>query len=129
VSSPRGWRVIARHQLGALAASVVDFLVMIGCVHAGLVPVAGTAIGATCGAVTNFTLGRHWIFRASTHGSAPRQAGRYAVASFTSLALNTLGEFVVHDVAHVQYVVARLLVAGFVGLAWNYPVHRAWVFR
>lgn len=119
---------MARHQLGALAATLVDFAVMIGCVHAGLPPVAGTAVGAGSGAVANFSLGRHWIFPAGSPERVRRQAVRYAVVSLASLALNTLGEFVVHDVAHVQYVLARVVVAGVVGLAWNYPLHRAWVF-
>ncbi len=124
----RGWRGVARHQAGALVATLVDFGTMIACVRAGLPPVAGTAIGASCGAVTNFSLGRHWIFRVVSPGRIQGQALRYAIVSLSSLALNTLGEFVVHDVAHVQYIVARLIVAGVVGVGWNYPLHRGWVF-
>ena len=79
-SAPRGkprreWRVLARHQLGALAATGVDFAVMIACVRAGLAPAAGTAIGATCGAAMNFTLGRRWIFPAGTSRDSVRPPG------------------------------------------------------
>ena len=109
-------------------ATLVDFGTMIACVHAGLPPVAGTAIGAGCGAVTNFTLGRHWIFPTRTPGRLDGQALRYGVVSLASLALNTLGEFVVHDLAHVQYVIARVMVSGVVSLGWNYPLQRGWVF-
>ena len=122
------WRVVARHQIGALVATAVDFGTMIALVHAGLSPVAGTAIGASCGATANFTMGRHWIFPADTPARVHRQITRYAIVSAASLGLNTLGEFVMHDVLHMQYVVARLIVAVLVSLAWNYPLHRAWVF-
>jgi putative flippase GtrA len=119
---------LARHQLGALAATIVDFSVMIACVHGGLSPVAGTAVGAACGAVTNFMLGRHWIFPSDSPDRADRQALRYGLVSASSLGLNTLGEFALHNGAHAQYVLARLLVSLTVSLAWNYPLQRVWVF-
>jgi putative flippase GtrA len=119
---------VLRHQLGALVASIVDFSVMIACVHAGLSPVGGTALGAACGAATNFTLARHWIFPSNSPDRAHRQAARYGLVSAGSLGLNTLGEFALHNGAHTQYVLARLLVAVSVSLAWNYPLQRLWVF-
>ncbi|HEY2513965.1 MAG TPA: GtrA family protein [Polyangiaceae bacterium] len=122
------WKVLARHQLGAFAATALDFAIMIACVHAGLPPVAATAIGASCGAVTNFTLARHWIFPAGASGRVHRQAIRYALVSLTSLGLNTLGEYLLVDVAHLHYLLARVLVAGLVGIGWNYTMHRSWVF-
>jgi putative flippase GtrA len=123
-----GWRVVVRHQLGAAAGTLVDFAVMIATVHAGLSPTAGTAVGASAGAVTNFALARHWIFPAGVRVRAQRQAIRYAFVSLVSLGLNTLGEHVVHDLLRVEFVLARALVALAVGLAWNFPLHRAWVF-
>jgi putative flippase GtrA len=119
---------VVRHQLGSLGATLVDFTVMITCVRSGLSPVAGTAIGAACGAVTNFTLGRLWIFPSPAPDRADRQAVRYAVVSLSSLGLNTLGELGVHNGLHVQYVVARMLVSAAVSLGWNYPLQRGWVF-
>lgn len=128
LSHRRGVGSVARHQLGALVASIVNFSVMIACVHAGLSPVAGTALGAACGAATNFTLARHWIFPSDSPDRAYRQAVRYGLVSAGSLGLNTLGEFALHNGAHTQYVLARLLVAVSVSLAWNYPLQRLWVF-
>jgi putative flippase GtrA len=122
------WLVLARHQVGALAATIVDFTTMIVWVHTlGASPVLGTAIGAACGAVTNFVLARRWIFRDSA-GGAPEQALRYALVSLGSLGLNALGEFVAHDVAGIPYVLARVLVALAVGVCWNFPAHRAFAF-
>ena len=46
---------LARHQLGALVATLIDFGVMIALVEVGFVgPVVATAFGAACGALGNF---------------------------------------------------------------------------
>jgi putative flippase GtrA len=121
--------MLGRHQIGGLVAGAVDFGVMILAVEAcHASAVVGTAVGATLGAVTNFTLGRVWIFR-HAQGGAGGQGIRYALVSATSAGLNTLGEHFVHDVARVEYVLARVFVAVAVSLAWNFPMHRWFVFR
>jgi putative flippase GtrA len=123
------WRTLGRHQLGAMIAGGADFGAMIVCVEIlGRTPVTGTAIGATLGALTNFGLGRAWIFRSV--GNPPvAQAARYALVSAASAGWNALGEHVVHDLARVQYVLARALVAVAVSLLWNFPAQRRFVFR
>jgi putative flippase GtrA len=128
-STAAAWRTLARHQVGATAATVVDFGAMILLVEAlGLRPDVATAIGATLGGITNFTLGRAWIFRGHS-GRLGNQAFRYATVSAAGAALNALGEHLVHDRAHVQYVVARALVAIGVSLLWNFPMQREFVFQ
>jgi putative flippase GtrA len=121
-------RLLLKHQAGALAATVVDFGVMIAMVElVGLHPAAATAVGATCGAVTNFTLGQRWIFDGNDRRT-PAQAARYALVSAGSLGLNTAGEALVNGVLGVRYVLARLLVAVTVSVAYNFPLHRTFVF-
>jgi putative flippase GtrA len=131
-AEPRGagvWWTLGRHQLGAFAATLVDFSSMIALVErVGLSPVTGTAIGASLGAITNFILGRVWIFRRHS-GHWAWQAVRYAVVAATSAGLNTLGEHLVHDVGGVQYVLARVFVSVGVSLLWNFPMQRRFVFR
>ena len=80
------------------------------------------------GAVTYFLLGRAWIFRRQS-GHWAAQAARYALVSAASAGLNTLGEHLVHDVARLQYLLARGLVALVVSLVWNFPMQRRFVFR
>jgi putative flippase GtrA len=122
------WRTLGRHQVGAVVASVVDFGTMIFCVETlRMSPVAATGIGATVGGATNFALGRLWIFRPRS-GALSAQAARYALVAAASACWNALGEYLVHDRAHVGYVVARLLVAVVVGLLWNFTVQRSFVF-
>jgi putative flippase GtrA len=122
------WWTLGRHQLGALAATAVDFGTMILLVerfHAS--PVVGTAIGAPLGAATNFALGRLWIFPRNV-GHWAAQAGRYAAVAAASAALNALGEHLANSVAGVQYVRARLVVSIAVSLLWNFPMQRHFVF-
>jgi putative flippase GtrA len=119
---------LLRHQAGSFAATTLDFTTMVALVSGlGLPPPIGTAIGAACGGTLNFILGRRWIFRATHRHPAP-QAGRYALVSFSSLLLNTGGEHLVADLLHVQYVAARACVAIAVGIFWNFPMQRHFVF-
>jgi putative flippase GtrA len=125
----RDWvALLGRHQLGSLAATLLDFAVMTAVVGAlGTNAEVGTVAGAATGAMGNFLLGRHWVF----HGEAGRpmlQARRYAAVSLASLVFNTLGEYVLHERGGVQYQLARVVVAVAVSLLWNFPMQRHFVF-
>lgn len=123
------FRQLLRHQAGAGVATAVDFAAMIACVEAGLLaPVAATAVGAAAGAMTNFSLGRRWIFAARGGGVAP-QAVRYALVSAASLGWNALGVHALHGLLGAPYVAARAIVALAVSVLWNYPLHAKFVFR
>lgn len=121
--------MIGRHQVASLLATGVDFAGMVLAVELlHLAPAVGALIGAACGAITNFQLGRHWTFRAR-HESAGSQAVRYAIVSAASAGLNALGEYAAHDVLGLHYVGARVVVATLVSLLWNFPMQRYFVFR
>lgn len=125
---PSSLLLFGRHQLASVAATGVDYGVMIVMVSlVGLGPVTGTIIGAASGAITNFTLGRTFTFRAQ--GDVRSQAMRYALVSIMSLSLNALGEHLLAVMLGVQYVAARLVVGTLVGFFWNFPMHRYFVFR
>lgn len=121
--------LIGRHQLASVVCTGVDFGVMVLAVESvGLRPFLATLLGALCGGITNFHLGRRWIFEAHEDAAGP-QAIRYALVSGASAGLNALGEYVAHDVLGVQYVGARAIVAVLVSLFWNFPMQRHFVFR
>jgi putative flippase GtrA len=122
------WQTLVRHQLGAIISTAVDFGTMVLLVEVwGASPVLGTSLGASLGAVSNFGLGRQWIFRGHS-GVVGWQAVRYGAVSVMSAGWNAFGEHLMHDLAHVQYVVARTLVAIAVSVAWNFPMQRRFVF-
>ncbi|HLK36033.1 MAG TPA: GtrA family protein [Polyangiaceae bacterium] len=123
------WRLLGRHQIGSIVATAIDFGTMILIVQAlGGSAVWATAVGAALGGVTNFALGRTWIFLFHA-GSVRGQGARYGLVSAASAGLNTLGEHLLHDRAHVEYVVARCIVAILVSVCWNFPLQRRFVFR
>jgi putative flippase GtrA len=120
--------LLSQHQLSSLVATGVDYAIMIVCVSVfGLSPVVGTVIGALCGAVTSFTLGRRWVFDARK-GNLRGQALRYAMVSAVSLCCNAGGEWLLVRL-RVQYVLARMVASTVVGIGWNFPMHRHFVFR
>jgi putative flippase GtrA len=129
LSRPSGLTSFKRSQVASLAATVVDFgslVFLVEVVHVWYV--AATAIGAALGAVTNFLLGRHWSFQAR-HGRVEGQALRYAVVSAGSLCLNSLGVYVFTDGLGLKYMVSKLITAFTVGILFNFPLHRGFVFR
>jgi putative flippase GtrA len=120
--------LLSQHQLSSLVATAVDYAIMIVCVSIfGLSPVAGTVLGALCGAVTSFSLGRRWVFDARK-GDLRGQALRYAMVSTVSLCCNAGGEWVLVRIG-LQYVIARVVASTVVGIGWNFPMHRHFVFR
>jgi putative flippase GtrA len=120
--------LLSQHQIGALVATAVDYVVMIACVSAfGLSPVAGTVLGSIAGAFVSFALGRGWIFDAR-RGSVVGQGLRYAIISGLSLCGNAAGEWLLVR-AHVHYFVARVIASLVVGVCWNFPMHRHFVFK
>lgn len=124
-----GLATLGKHQLASILTTAVDYSVMIVLVSlVGLTPVQGTVFGAATGAVTNFTLGRHFTFQA-THLRVHHQALRYVLVSAASLGWNALGEQLLAVELGLQYIVARVITGVLVGLVWNYPMHRYFVFR
>jgi putative flippase GtrA len=119
---------LRRSQIASLTATVVDFTTLIFLVEIGrLWYVAATAIGAFLGAVVNFMLGRHWSFVAD-HDAVRGQAIRYAVVSAVSLVLNSLGVYLLTDYLKIHYAVSKALTAFLIGILFNFPLHRWFVF-
>jgi putative flippase GtrA len=117
-----------RHNFASISATVVDYGVMVTLVEiVHLTTVAATAIGALCGAVTNFTLGRMFTYKA-THEPVFGQTLRYALVSGAGLGLNTAGEYLFNMVLGLQYLAARVITSIIVSTAWNYPLQRFFVF-
>jgi putative flippase GtrA len=118
-----------RHQVGAVVATAIDFATMSALVSGLGVPAAlATAIGAAVGGLSNFLLGRHWIFSAR-EDHVGGQAWRYVFVSGASLGWNAGGEYVGHDLLGLHYLLARVIIASIVSVCWNFPVQRAFVYR
>jgi putative flippase GtrA len=122
-----GWEAV-RHATTSIMATIVDYLTMIVLVSfAGMRPVPATAIAASAGAVTSFTFSRYFTYHA-THVAAGHQMWRFVLVSGSSLGLNTLGEYLLHDRVGLQYILARVITSITVSCGWNYPMLRFFVF-
>ncbi len=118
-----------RSQVAAITATAVDFGSLVALVEwAHIWYVAATAIGATLGALTNFMMGRHWSFEAAGQG-IHGQALRYALVSGGSLLLNSAGVWGFTEFLGWPYPISKLAIAVIVGVAYNFPMHRRFVFR
>lgn len=118
-----------RAQIASIIATGVDFGVLVALVELlGWWPAGAAGLGAFAGAVTNFWMGRQWSFEA-TDGRAERQAARYALVAAGSLGLNVGGVYVLNDLLGMQYAVAKAVTALGIGFFFNFPLHRAYVFR
>lgn len=120
---------LRRSQIASLMATLVDFGSLIFFVEIGHVwYVAATATGAFLGALINFILGRHWSFAANDE-AVRGQAIRYAAVSAVSLLLNSLGVYLLTDYLEIHYAISRAIIAFLVGILFNFPLHRSFVFR
>lgn len=124
------FKLLGRHQIASIVTTAIDFLTMTLAVELlGLSPVLGTVAGATVGAVTNFQLGRRWIYEAQGHDTAVNQGARYVLVSGASCGLNALGEYLLFNLLGLYYLAARAIVAVTVSFCWNFPMQRYFVFE
>lgn len=133
------WKIFGLAQGAAAAGTAVDFLVTIFCTEAlAIWYVISTALGSVAGAVTNFMMGRYWVFQ-STENKLQTQALRYALVSAGSLILNTAGVYALTEFMHRQlrngevhqhdYIIAKVIVAIIVAVTYNFILQKNFVFK
>lgn len=126
----RHGRSFSRTTLTAAAATVADYSTLVLLVEVFRVYyVRATACGALAGALLNFTLNRTWAFDHDNHAPLLTQALQYALVSGGSLFLNTGGVFLLTEFLNFRYLVSKIIVSLCVAFLWNYPLHKALVFR
>lgn len=116
-------------QAASLTATAVDFLVtifLVEIVHVWYV--AATAIGTLAGGITNFSMGRNWVFKAKNY-KVKIQAAKYLAVWLGNLVLNTWGVFVVTHYTPLTYVMAKIIVSIIVGFTYNYQLQKTFVFK
>lgn len=130
-SKPRqAWaRSLGRAQLASAFASALDFgFLVLAVEYFHFWYVAANSLGAALGATTNYMLGRHWSFRAP-HESLGPQSVRYGFVSCLSLILNSGCLYLLKERLGMPYLWAKVLSSFVIGLGFNFPMHRNFVFR
>lgn len=122
--------LLGLHVLASLVATGLDFAVVVLLVERGMLSLpAATLVGSACGAVVNFTLNRVVTFPSAATGRMQTQAGRYALVSVTSAFLNAGGVALCSLHPGLDGLASWWVVRGVVHLAWNFPLHRTYVFE
>ncbi|PAW94603.1 hypothetical protein CKK33_14330 [Mucilaginibacter sp. MD40] len=116
-------------QASSFVASAVDFLVTIFCKEVlGIWYVAASFTGTVSGGITNFILGRAWVFKKKKEKAIPVQAVKYLLVWCGNLLLNTAGVFLVTHYLKLDYKISKILVSFFVGIFYNYFLQKKFVF-
>lgn len=122
-------RRFLRANLASAIASGLEWLLVTGLVVAGAHYLWAAAAGAVTGAATDFSLKRHWAFDRAHRAGVGREGLRYLLVSAASLALNLPAAWALVDGLGVPPVPGVIAASVLVGVAWNYPLHRFYVFR
>lgn len=118
-----------RSQITSVTATGVDFLVYF-ILFKGLQMYYGWAsgIGAFCGAMVSFFLGRNWTFKRKD-GKISGQMIRYGLTALASVALNTKGVIYVTEVFNFAPTVSKIIISVLVGVLFNFTMHRYFVYK
>lgn len=110
-------------------ASFFDYLITIFLVSVFEINVVlASTTGTVCGGVTNFLIGRNWVFE-SKNRKVHQQALRYGLVWAGNLVLNTGGVYVFTHLLKVHYVVSKAFVSLIVGFCYNYNMQKKYVFK
>jgi putative flippase GtrA len=119
----------AKAQFASFVASSADYLFTVFLVELlGFWYLAGSTTGTIIGGITNFWMGRHWVFKG---GERERniQIFRYFLVWTGYLLLATTGVYLLKHFGHMNYLVAKVSVSLFLAVTYNYPLQKRFVFR
>lgn len=117
-----------RFQVTAVLATAIDFIMTIFFKEAvGMHYSYAVGGGATCGAITAFSINRYWVFR-SVEAHPIRQAVRYILVAVGSVVLNTAGTYAVTEGFHFPYLISKTIVGIIVGFTYSYHLSKRFVF-
>jgi putative flippase GtrA len=118
-----------RANASSAAATALDWALVAGLLGAGAHYLAAAAAGAVAGAVADFSLKRHWAFDRGAKGSLLGEGLRYLAVSASSLLANLAACWALVGKLGLPPLPGVIAASLLVGLAWNYPLHRWFVFR
>ena len=119
----------AKAQIASLIASIIDYWCTVISVEIiGIWYVWASAIGTVIGGITNFSLGRNWVFR-SRDKRRQSQMIKYIIVWTGYLILTTSGVFLLTHYTRLNYVISKVMVSLVMAISYNYPLQKKFVFR
>lgn len=113
--------------LGGVAATAVDVAFLVLMVESGVSVPAAAFFAACMGAAVNFVVNKYIAFRDRSPISV-QQLSRFGAVAVATAMWMALAMKVVSVELGVPYVVAKLICAVLVFVAWTYPAQRRLVF-
>lgn len=89
---------------------------------------AASVIGNVCGGITNFLLGRNWVFSSRENGVGG-QALKYLVVWLGNLALNAGGVYLFTEIIKLEEWMSKIVISVIVSIGYNYVFQKFFVFR
>ncbi|MES2881420.1 MAG: GtrA family protein [Bacteroidota bacterium] len=116
-------------QVASLIASAVDYFCTIVLVEVfGFWPVWASSLGTFAGGVVNFSMSRRWVFSARDE-KATLQMKRYLIVWVGYLLLTTLFVYLLTHSLQVNYIITKVCVSFLMGIFYNYPLQKKFVFN
>lgn len=88
-------------------------------------PVVASILGSLTGAIVNYLLSHHWVFRSKRKHS--ETFSKFVTVAGLGLALNAAIMYVLVMIAAMHYLLAQVAATGIV-LFWNFLGNRFWTF-
>lgn len=90
-----------------------------------------TAAGFITGLIYNYILSIHFVFKSAKEQRKGRSVGAFvlfAAIGFIGLVMSEAGMYLFYGIAHIHYMVAKMLVSGIVFI-WNFMARKLLIFR
>ncbi|RFM27620.1 GtrA family protein [Deminuibacter soli] len=117
-------------QVASLTGSLVDFLTFLLAKNVvGVHYLHASIYGNVMGAITNFCMGRIWVFEARQKQAAPVQMIKYLLVWCGNVALNSGGLYLAVHYLKLEETIAKVIVSVIVGFSYNYLLQKKFVFK
>ena len=118
---------LLKAQLSNIAATGAEFALVALLLTTQIYYLVAAALGAVLGAVIDFSIKKWWAFSARG-GMLRTQMLRYTVVSAASAGLNCAVAYALVDGLKMLKLPGVILAAAIIGVVWNYPMQRFFVF-
>ena len=122
-------KIFLKAQLSSFIGAMFDYALMIILTElVGIYYVISTAAGAIFGALINFSVNRHWTFKA-LQKKASEQLPKFVLVVVGSILLKTYGTYFITEVFRFDYKISRITIDILVGIFFNFFLQKKWVFK
>jgi putative flippase GtrA len=90
--------------------------------------VVSAGLASALGAITSFTILRHWAFEKADKPIV-QQAFKYIAVSLLVLLFNMGGIYLFTDIVGFQYMISKIIIAVIIGVFISFPLFKWWVYK